>query len=105
MTCTEELTTWFVLGGIKTNTTMGEPIEAALMCRLSSMWVLGWAMRKANGADGVHIGDQWLLIRPDRCIELCESHLASWCVPILPIQLSYDISQTTSHDAGLHNLR
>ena len=94
-----------MLGGIKTNVTMGKPIEATLMCRFSSIGVLGWAMRRANGADGVHIGDQRSLIRPDRCVEPCESHLASWYVPILPIQLSYDISQTTSHGAGLRGLR
>ena len=69
MTYAEQLTTLFVLGGITTNATMGDPMEAALMWRFNSSWALGWAMRRENDAAGVHIGDQRSLIIPGKCAE------------------------------------
>ena len=40
MTYAEQLTTLLVLGGITTNATMGDPLEAALMWRFNSSWAL-----------------------------------------------------------------
>lgn len=69
MTYAEQLTTLFVLGGITTNATMGDPIEAALMWRFKSTWVMGWAMSRLTDAAWALIGDQRSLISPDRCAE------------------------------------
>ena len=40
MTYAEQLTTLLVLGGITTNATMGNPLEAALMWRFNLSWAL-----------------------------------------------------------------
>ena len=69
MTYAEQLTTLFVLGSITTNATMGDPIEAALMWRFKSTWVMGWAMSRLTDAAWAVIGDQQSLISPDRCTE------------------------------------